>query len=440
MKPAIKIPATIIITITVCILLLTLSASIPKSMIQKQSEKSAEYFSKIPPFDIVISDYVNAVQDNYSDTVLCDIAYCIDTAHPFSSVLKAKYAQDENEDAYIGYEAVIKGERKANREYGRYWHGSLVFIRTLLVIMPIGTIRILCGALIILIQLTIAGLLIKRKKKAFAVCWLIALLLMHPWMFFVSLENGTTFLAASVASLVIMLSKKCTDSELMPLFAVFGVVTCFVDFLTTETLTFTLPMLLVLAERMTSDENADEALSAKEGCISVIKNSVCWFAGYLVMFVTKIGLLAMVAEKNVLDSSLDEGLLRLGGEVRSSNVSIAPVVDIGKQFSGAVWHNLACLYPTHTGEMKAAGAWIPTFVILAAGFAAVYLLHDHIRWEVFLPMGIVALLPYIRFVVLSNHSYVHFFFTYRAQMVTVAVFLFLIFENTILQIAKMRKE
>lgn len=443
MKTGIRIPVYMLVAMALCVALLTLSACIPRTAIQGQSQSSAEYFAERKPFVVLYQDYVNTIQDNYSDAVLCDIAYCIDPSHPFSSVIRAKYAQGEYEEAYEGYHAAVNGREDANREYGRYWHGSLVLIRPLLTVMPIGTIRILCGSVILILQFFIAAILFRQRKTAFAVCWLLGLLLVHPWMLFTSLEYGTAFLTASAASLAILLKKDHSDAGTMPFFMVTGVVTCFVDFLTTETLTFTLPMLLLLADRITAGREAgrtvETAGTAKAVCLSVLKNGLCWLGGYLAMFVLKLGLLAAVAGMDVVQSSLNEGLLRLGGSVRTANISIAPIVNFGTQISGAIWHNLACLYPTHAGEMQAASAWIPTLVILAVGFAAVYLLHGRIDEKLFLPMGMVALLPYLRFLVLSNHSYEHFFITYRAQMVPIVVFLFFVFENGIRQITKAQK-
>ena len=430
MNQPIRILFHMLAAMALCVAVLLLSACIPRGMIQKQSENSAQYFAERAPFAILIGDYVNAMQDNYSDTVLCDIAYFIDPAHPFSSVIRAKYAHNKYEEAYAGYLSAVKGEAEPNMEYGRYWHGSLAFIRPLLVVMPIGGIRILCGALAVGMQLGIAGILIRRGNRAFAVCWLAALMAVHPWMFFTSLEYGTAFLAASAASLALLLTRSRTDDGTMPFFAVTGVVTCFVDFLTTETMTFTLPMLLLLAERHLSKAGkANVPGGAKEACLSVIKNGLCWLGGYVGMFLLKLGMLALVAGEEVMRSSLSEGLFRLGGEVRTANISTAPVVDFGTQLGGAVWHNLACLYPTHAGQMQAAGVWLATLVIAAVGAIAVYLLHEEIEGECFLPMALTALVPYLRVLVLSNHSYVHFFITYRAQMAAIAVFLFFVYEN-----------
>ena len=429
------------LTIVCCIFLLVLSACIPRERIQHHSEISAKFFAEREPFITLIGNCINSIQDNYSDTVLCDIAYCIDTTHPLSSAIQAKYAQGEYEEAYEGYLAAVNGTKEPNREYGRYWHGSIVFIRPLLMIMHIGMIRVLCGGIIMILQLSIVVILIKKKKKAFTVCWLLALLLVHPWMFFTSLEYGTAFLTASAASLAMLLKKDHTDASTMPFFVAFGVITCFVDFLTTETLTFTLPMLLLLVERMSVDEVGERKLHGSvkvinTEAISVIKNGFCWLGGYLTMFAIKLVLLTAVAGVDIMKSSMDEGLLRLGGEVRTANISTAPVVGIGKQLSGAIWHNLACLYPTHAGKMTASGVCLVTLWIVVIGLAAVYLLRDQIDMGKILSIGMVAMLPYMRFMVLSNHSYVHFFITYRAQMVTIVAFLFFVYKNGVRQIMK----
>jgi hypothetical protein len=44
---------------------------------------------------------------------------------------------------------------------------------------------------------------------------------------------------------------------------------------------------------------------------------------------------------------------------------------------------------------------------------------------IFLLLGV---LPYLRYLALSNHSYMHYFFTYRAQMVTVLAAFYLTWE------------
>ena len=247
MNPLKKVLASVAVTMCICTLLLTAAACIPRQAIHKNTQISADYFAARQPFELLWEDYINSIQDNFSDTLLCDISYCIDTQHPFRSAILAKYTQGEMQQAYEGLLLAVNDAQEPNMEYGRYWHGSLVLIRPLLLIMPIDKIRILCGSIICIIQLVITTILIRRGKRAFGFCCLLAFILIHPWMLFTSLEYGTAFLAASVASLVMVSGKDRPPAQVMSFFAITGVITCFVDFLTTETLTFTMPMLLLLA-------------------------------------------------------------------------------------------------------------------------------------------------------------------------------------------------
>lgn len=493
------------VTMAICVFLLTVTALIPQNMIRKQSEVSAEFFIRGTPFTVLIGDYVNSIQDNFSDAVLCDIIYNIDTKHPFKSAISAKYVLNENENANQAYYRAVFEDAPANTEYGRYWHGSMVLLRPLLVVMPIKIIRLLYGGLCILFQLIIAFILFRSGHRSLAVCSLLALIFVEPHMFFVSLEYSNIFLVASAAEFIVLLYiKRAEDKlifgagsdialqrgkiyeQLLPIFAAIGVVTFFADFLTTETLTFTLPMMIVLAfyaggsgtkrelsagssvkkrgktgntlktadsincrkpgkalktgdsinrrkpgKALRVENISEERALINSGIGLVIKAGIAWFIGYAGMFALKIVMLLVVCGREVMKSSFDEGLFRMGGEVRISNLSNSETVDPFAKLTGSIWHNLACLYPIKTGEIRASSAYIPTLIILILGTAIVYLLHEKIDWGLFVPLCITAALPLLRFLVLSNHSYIHFFFSYRALMVTVAVFLLFVYENGI---------
>ncbi|MCR5468559.1 MAG: hypothetical protein K6F37_06330 [Lachnospiraceae bacterium] len=435
-------------TMICCVLLLTITACIPRNLIQKNSEQSAEYFAKQGLFPTLIGNYINSVQDNYSDNTLCNIIYCVDTTHPFTSTILAKYAQAENESSIEGYLFAVRGEEEPNQEYGRYWHGTSVILRPLLMVMSIRYIRILFGILGTVTYLISTLLIAKKGNTPFAVCSVIAFILVEPWMFFTSLEYATAFTTASVATLLLLIfDSRKKEFDTLPFFVAVGVVTCFVDFLTTETLTFTLPMLMLFAKQTicgnTENSRTNELRTKKEGLVFVIKNGFCWLLGYASMFALKIAFLAVFAGSDVTSESLKEGAFRLAGETRLGNMNIAPTTDYVGKLSGAIWHNLACLYPIETGVMRASQAMVPTVIILVVGFALVYLLRDKIEGHIFGPMALVALLPYLRFIVLANHSYIHFFITYRAQLVSILVFIYFVYKNALFRfsnlIARRRK-
>jgi hypothetical protein len=304
--------------------------------------------------------------------------------------------------------------------------------------MPIAGIRILCGTAIVLMQAAIIAILWRRKRRAFCICYLLGFLFIHPWMLFSCLEYGTAFFVASAVSLVMAAKKRRTPDFTFPYFAVVGVVTCFMDFLTTETLTFTLPMLLLIADNHleNNDFQGRTGIQVRKSVIAVIQNGICWLGGYLGMFALKIALLTVVAGKDIVISSMTQGFYRLGGEVLESNFLASQSVSAIRRFSGAIWHNLASLYPTHSGKMEATGVWLLTLLIVVIGFVVVFLLGGAFDWTTIIPMGMLALLPYLRFLALSNHSYIHFFYTYRAQMVTLVVFFWFVWQYGLLWLVR----
>ena len=52
---------------------------------------------------------------------------------------------------------------------------------------------------------------------------------------------------------------------------------------------------------------------------------------------------------------------------------------------------------------------------------------------------LIGAVPYLRYMVLENHAYLHYFFTYRAQLVTVTMLLYVTYELEIRNIIPHRK-
>ena len=62
-------------------------------------------------------------------------------------------------------------------------------------------------------------------------------------------------------------------------------------------------------------------------------------------------------------------------------------------------------------------------------FAIVYMLRGrNYSGTMILLCILLGLVPYLRYTVLENHAYLHYFFTYRAQLVTITALLFITYE------------
>ena len=233
--------------------------------------------------------------------------------------------------------------------------------------------------------------------------WFVPFCLEYTWVFLV-------MLIASIVSVIMAIMKK-GDWEIF--FLVIGMITVYLDFLSAETLTLLIPLLLVLRIHRNSTQKHHLWLLSARCCVS-------WLIGYIGMWITKWVLAAYFLKINVLPYVSDHIKERLGGSLGLTQIEF---------YKAAITRNLACMSPFGYGIY---GAMIVLLLIVVLVVRPV--LTDEIRIRKKKNVGriilylILGLVPYIRFVVLHNHSVQHSAFTYRAQAATVMSLCFVILE------------
>ena len=182
-----------------------------------------------------------------------------------------------------------------------------------------------------------------------------------------------------------------------------GVMIAFFDFLTCETLTILIPLLIVFI--MKKQENRLPDL--KNSLILLIKCGGAWGLSYAGAFLVKWSAASLVTGENKFVKALASVEERFVGEAEE----LSPV----KQFFLAPLANLSTLFGgTDRVEWRAViGGLILSAVVLGAFF---YLFRSKEKFDrsFTLIMLILGALPFARFFLLNNHSYLHEFFTYRA--------------------------
>ena len=125
------------------IFLLCTIAMIPRDAIQKNMEESAEYINKRGVYKyLLIDSMASTTIDEVADANILNIAYFFTSDNPLISVITSKWRIEKNGYIQSFFEAVKEGKPPTS-DYSRYWHGSLVFIRPLLVFLNIEQIYII---------------------------------------------------------------------------------------------------------------------------------------------------------------------------------------------------------------------------------------------------------------------------------------------------------
>ncbi|MGN1179732.1 MAG: hypothetical protein ACI4SD_00855 [Suilimivivens sp.] len=406
-----------IFSVTVAVLagLLVLSAKIPQSAIKENVQESAEYLCDGELFGLVVDGARGSQIDRYADSILLAIAYQYDEDHPLRSVMWSAYYYEEHQNENENLLEAVTNDRGANQQYMRYWHGSIAIVRPLLVFFSLPRIYLVNGVILAVLVIWLMIILLKNRLYTPAIGVTAGLVLTAFWFVPLSLEYTWTYLLMLLLSIIgVRLALRGKWNCLGIFFLIGGIVTNYLDFLTTETLTLTVPLLLILWVDIHRNGNVSgHSLLPKAG-----KAALVWGFGYVGMWVMKWVLAAIVLQENVMPYISEHIEERIGGNIG---------IGLGQYIMGAVLNNVKCLFPFGYGV---GGMFAGMALILFAAYIGYVYHRKHICREHILLYALTGLLPYIRYIVLHNHSYLHCFFTYRAQMATVLAVVLILEELT----------
>ncbi len=392
------------ITVAVLLLMLVGVALIPQEKIKENVYESAQYYVENEIFEETIGGVKGSIVDRYADTILVAIAYQYDEDKPVESVIKSSYYHNDLKNENDNLMLAVSEELEANQQYLRYWHGSNVILRPLLVLFTVEEIYVINAIVLGVMAVLLIGILAFKKAYTLVAGVGIGIVMTSGWIVPFSFEYTWTYgLMMIMSMLVLGMGYKDKWKYTGFVFLVAGMLTNFFDFLTTETLTCTVPLLILIWLK----SNQADKPTLKEMFVFSGENILLWGVGYAGMWISKWVIASIVLGENVMPYITGHIGERIGGDL-----GLNPV----QYILGAVTRNLSCLFPFEYGGF---GAMLGIMLIVFAfyiGYVHYGKKEDKSYiWIYF----VIAMIPYIRYMVLHNHAYLHYFFTYRAQFSTV---------------------
>lgn len=414
-----------LITSLICMLCMVLNCLlISKQSIEKQVITSLQEIQKKELFSFIQEGNYQTIQDNYADTILLNIMYHQDSQTPFYSTLAGKYYEQDGVRIDEALIKSIQNNLKANTYYPQYWHGMVIVLKPLLMIFTLQEIRTII-AIFIVILLSIVGIYcIKHKLCAWYICFLLGYMLIQGWMSFYCIEYSTSiFIMSIMCSILCYLDYKGLIYKDMSCFFVFaGVLTCFFDFLTTETIVCLLPCTCIYAIYQ-----RDKQLHRNSW--QKFLKYICLFGiAYASMFFVKWSLVSICMGVDKMHEILQQAVFRIQGDIELGLFS-NPSNSFAEKISGAILRNIVCVMP-FLEQYTYHVLWIIVVIGVLVIASLIYIMHTSITKYSYILL-IIACLPLIRFLLLSNHSYVHFFFTYRALWTSVTCISYFIWDSCI---------
>lgn len=383
------------VLITAFITSMFLSYSIPTSSIKAHVSNSISLLSKEGLHPTVNLVFKKTKLDNFTDMLMLNMAINPANGNYLSASLNNKLVQvpPKIPGSDIDQLASLKKEVGDNYSnvisYARYWHGYQIFLKPALQILTYSQIRIL--NMILLYTLVICTLLLVYKKLGpiISIALAYSLLMVDIIAIPLSIQFSSVFyiMLLAIMFLLHISDKIYFNKVLIYTFFTIGCLTSFFDLLTAPllTLSFPLTVAIVLANKKGKGNNY----------ILLIQNSILWAVGYGVTWSTKWIIATHILKRDVIHDALSTLSFRVGFTEK-----ISPLVTL--------YRNIVSMLN------------VPNILVI---FLLIFLLvkfRDKDKSLVkCLPLLIIAMYPYIWFVILKNHSYEHFTFTYRIQAIAI---------------------
>lgn len=413
MKKILKYIIIFIGLIVIFNVLLLLSSLFPSALIEKNVRESAKILKEQGNY-YLISIFSDDINNNYTDVLMINEAYSINSKNPifsymsvrknfYNGITKHQLPDTHGELVSVGTEEYdpstelvefLNGNIDTSIEYARYWHGYLSVLRPLLLFFNVTQIRyILFGAYTIL--LTMMFYLLKKKfNLRIAIIYAFALIANGFLGASFSLESSPVFLVMLVSS-IILLERIDKIKDFYIYIFVVACIANFVDYLTVPLITLAFPLSIYILYKQ------KEELEIKDSIKIIIKASIVWILGYGITWFSKWVLFDLLYDRNLIKSAIDQVLYRSGRTNENIDLSLGEYLFyyIKRNFKYIIFFSIATLYINMT------------MLILKDIIININKFKDFIKNSI--PFLIISMMPIVWYIVLANHTTLHFMFTYR---------------------------
>lgn len=315
---------------------------------------------------------------------------------PFITPLESPFYYDS---VSSNSEALEKAMQEgANTGYPRYWHGYLVLLKPLLILFDIKEIRLLFQTAFFISLAVLIGLWScwhGRKGIAASVALVASIILLGGADATATLPIFFSFIIAVLSMIAVtVLMKKSSKAELaqnlISIFLITGACTVYFDFFDNPILTLCFPLSAIVVF-------STDRFSMRKMLKLLVICSLVWAVGYGCVWFAKWALATAFTDRNVIQEAVSQAAFRTGIDESAQEYGSSPLL--------AIAENLQVL-----GFVK----WLLFVAFAIAAIALVIEACKAFRAPQAKPvlvkmlfLGAISLIPFLWFLVVSNHSYIH---------------------------------
>lgn len=428
-----------VILISTYMIVMTLSSLIPTRAIESNVKKSSETLVSIGERGLYSLPYKDEVIFTFTDALMINTAYSISPNRPIQSFLMArknyipgqtkiiyhdsqynlganeKYRNARTGDLYQTKElyGLMHGDNiEDSYEYARYWHGYLAILRPMLVLFDYSTIRIILFIVTMLLIGILLFLLYKKVNLMSAIIFAIGLVSINIWIVTQSINEILIFLVAFTSSIILLLKyKKIKRAGVF--FFIVGSVSSFIDLLTAPVVTLGITMVIYFL-LLQKEEKPSLDLYFKR----IFEIGASWCLGYGLTWAVKWVIVELFFDNRpMLSQVLEQIRFRSKIPVRNS-------VPMASRWS-VISRNLAFLSKPVTKGVAVACVLLAIVMRIVKRKKKLDF-KENIRSCI--PYIVIFFIPFVWFIIISQHSYTHAFFVYRTLMIAIVSLLLVVYK------------
>ncbi|KKP86902.1 MAG: hypothetical protein UR89_C0011G0005 [Candidatus Roizmanbacteria bacterium GW2011_GWA2_35_8] len=398
-----KTAITFLILFSLFIFGLFLASLIPSSLLKTNITQSLVTLKNEGTYPSIGPVWRSIVLDNYTDPLILNTAYSVDSTDSLkSSLLNYRYMESSNQfNQIINLEKTVLDRAPFKVAYERYWHGYLVYLRPLLSLFSYNQIRLIISFFLYSSFIGLSIMIWKKTGLLKALIFIVSLLAVDFFHIGKSIQFSNVFLVGIFSSICLLtIYKKRFDT--FNIFFIAGALTSFFDLLTTPLIS--LGILLVT-----------EAFLEDSHWIRVIKNSFFWSVGYLSLWASKWLIVTFFYAPGSIFTSFDQVINRT-------------IVKPDPNFS--YLRTLQLNVFQMIGYHKSNKIFFLLIFLIAIFFVIKFFKIDSRVIKKIIPWILIGVIPYLWYMIAANHSYLHCWYTYRNQFMSIAAGFMIVYELT----------
>ena len=397
---------TFLILIAIYFLSLVVTSFIPRNLIYNNTAKSFEFFEKYYKNNTIKGKSYMKIE-GCGDVRNISMAYNMNPHKPIDSAIRMSYQIEIDNMKNLKDIFINNTGEKIN--YSRYWQGQAMYSKIMLLLMPVGYSMYLLQLLSLIILFILITKKKKKKDKIIAISFIIMNLSINAFFTAFSVQYYFATLLMYIFTLLILKAYEKNSKNICLLFALSGSLTCFFDFLTCETLTLTIPLFIYIF--LSLKEKKEVTLKF------IIKCIIIWGLFYSLTFLTKWLIDILYFGIDYRKEIFQKAMIRVGNEN----------LPIYMRFGKSILLSIGSLLPFSFFKNSMI---IPIILILISLHILIF---EQKQYSLLL---IPTIIPIIRSLILSTHSYYFYYFTYRSYGILILFVNLLIFQEFYCKVIK----